>query len=292
MNIESLKDYTPLFRTLHEERYLRRDFLKKIKEIFRVNCVLSYISPVAPIDQTDPIVFEDLLYGIKERKVNSILLILHSLGGSPDVAEKIVETIRERTRKFYVVIPERAKSSATLLSLGSDKIYMLESAELGPIDPQVKIKTPSGEQWRPAQSIIDGYFAAIQIVASKGKELGIAAPLLLQMIDLPTLDFANKALQHAKAIAEKLLTTYMLKNSEKAKKVAKKLADANEFLSHGRPIRWHYAKNELGLNVSLIKRNTEKYELIWRYFLYAIKFLLEKKLNKLFENDSGVSLIF
>ncbi len=292
MSTENLKDYTPLFRTLHEERYLRKDFLNKIKKIFRVNCVLSYISPVAPINESDPIAFEDLLYGIKTKKVNSLLLILHSLGGSPDVAEKIVETIRERTKKFYVVIPERAKSSATLLSLGSDKIYMLESAELGPIDPQIKIKTPSGEQWRPAQSIIDGYFTAIQIVASKGKELGIAAPLLLQMIDLPTLDFANKALRHAKAIAEKLLATYMFKDETKAKKVAERLADANEFFSHGRPIRWHYAKNELGLNISLIKRNTEKYELVWRYFLYALRFILEKKLNKLFENDTGVSLVF
>jgi len=203
---------------------------------------LSYISPYAPIDENDPIVFEDLLYKIGSRKVNSILLILHSNGGSPDVAEKIVETIRDKARKFYIVVPERAKSSATLLSLGSDRIYMLESAELGPIDPQIRIKTPSGDQWRPAKSIIDGFNMALDIASGKWAELGPVAGILVQMIDTTTLDIAQKAINHARSIAKKLLENYMLKDPVRAEDIADRLANADEFLSHGRPIRWQYAK--------------------------------------------------
>ena len=291
MNLEDLKNYTPLFRALQEDRYLRRSYLEAIKNAFRVNGVISYISPAAPIDEIDPIAFEDLLYKIGGRKVNSVLLILHSNGGIPDVAEKIVETIRDKARKFYIVVPERAKSSATLLSLGSDRIYMLESAELGPIDPQMRIKTPSGDQWRPAKSIINGFDIALETVSKNRDKLGPAAVILLQMIDTTTLDLANKAIKHATSIAKKLLETYMLKDSEKVEDIANRLANAEEFLSHGRPIRWQYAK-EIGLKVSLVKRGTDKYELVWRYFVNSLLFLSRTKLQKLFESDTGVSLVF
>ncbi len=291
MNLEDLKNYTPLFRAQQEDRYLRRSYLEAIKAVFNVNGVISYISPTAPIDETDPIAFEDLLYKIGSRKVNSILLILHSNGGIPDIAEKIVETIRDKAKKFYIVVPERAKSSATLLSLGSDRIYMLESAELGPIDPQMRIKTPSGDQWRPAKSIINGFDIALETVSRNRDRLGPAAVILLQMIDTTTLDLANKAIGHATSIAKKLLETYMLKEPVKAKEIANRLANAEEFLSHGRPIRWQYAK-EIGLKVSLVKRGTDKYELVWRYFVNSMLFLSRTKLQKLFESDTGVSLVF
>ena len=81
------------------------------------------------------------------------------------------------------------------------------------------------------------------------------------------------------------------KDKTKAKAIAKKLADARYFLSHGRPIRWKLAK-ELGLNVVVVKRHSQKYEAVWRYFNYALTFLARKKANKLFENDRKVSLIF
>ena len=291
MNLEDLKNYTPLFRALQEERYLRRDYLQAIRDVFRVSGVISYISPSAPIDEVDPIVFEDLLYRIGSRKVNSILLILHSNGGVPDVAEKIVETIRDKARRFYIVVPERAKSSATLLSLGSDRIYMLESAELGPIDPQLKINTPSGGQWRPAQSIINGFYTALEVVSENKDKLGSVGAILLQMIDTTTLDLAKRAVDHAKAIAKKLLESYMLKDPRKAEDIATRLANAEEFLSHGRPIRWQYAK-EIGLKVALVRRGTDKYELVWRYFVNSLLFLSRTNLRKLFESDTGVSLVF
>jgi len=287
MSSENFQDYTPLYRALEEHKYLRRKFLNKIKEAFRVNGVIAYVSLNASIDDFDPIVFEDLLYDFGSKKLNSLLLILHSTGGSPDVAEKIVETIRDKVRKFYVVVPEKAKSAATLLSLGSDIIYMLEGAELGPIDPQIRMQDGS---WMPAKSIINGYITMLSF-ATEIKD-DVLKALLMQKIDPGLLDFCQKTIEHATAIAEKLLSNYMLKgNNDKARKISQRLADVDEFLSHGRPIRWKYAQ-EIGLVVRPIKRGTKKYELVWRYFTHALTFLASRNLQKLFENNNKVSLVF
>ena len=228
-----------------------------------------------------------MLYDLGKKKLKSLALILHSPGGSPDVAEKLVETIRDKSDKFYVIVPEKAKSAATLLSLGSDTIYMLEGAELGPIDPQIKLQDGN---WMPAKSIIDGYITMLSLATGvKDNEL---KALLIQKIDPVLLDFCHKTIKHATAIAEKLLSNYMLKNEkEKAKNIATRLANVEEFLSHGRPIRWKYAQ-EIGLIVKPVRRGTKKYEFVWRYFTYALTFLASRKLRKLFENNNKVSLVF
>lgn len=287
MSLEDFQNYTPLYRAIEEHKYLRRQFLNEIKKAFKVSGVIAYISPTASIDDLDPIVFEDLLYDLGKKKLKSLALILHSPGGSPDVAEKLVETIRDKSDKFYVIVPEKAKSAATLLSLGSDTIYMLEGAELGPIDPQIKLQDGN---WMPAKSIIDGYITMLSLAAGvKDNEL---KALLIQKIDPVLLDFCDKTIKHATAIAEKLLSNYMLKNEkEKAKNIAKRLANVEEFLSHGRPIRWKYAQ-EIGLIVKPVRRGTKKYEFVWRYFTHALTFLASRKLRKLFENNNKVSLVF
>lgn len=289
MHLTDLKNYTPLYRALNEDRYIRRDFLTRIKEIFKVDYVISYVSPSGQIDALDPVAFEDVLYHI-DKKVNGLLLILHSNGGDPNQAEKLVEIIRDRARRFYVVIPERAKSSATLLSLGSDKIYMLESSELGPIDPQIKVNTPQGEDWKPAHSIIEA-FEYIYDLAKKERNPSPALLLLIQSMDLTQVMFAQQAMQHAQAIAEKLLENYMLKGNKKdAHRIANTLADAKQFLSHGRPIRWKDARS-MGLKVQLVKRRTDHYEVVWRYFTHSLK-VFRKGVNKLIESSSGASLLF
>src|SRR3569833_3463782 len=66
-----------------------------------------------------------------------ILLVLHNLGGSIEAGYLISKTCKGlSTGKFVVAVPRKAKSAATLLSLGADEIHMGLISELGPIDPQ------------------------------------------------------------------------------------------------------------------------------------------------------------
>lgn len=63
-----------------------------------------------------------------------ITLIIDSLGGDAYSAYKMIKLIRSKCEKLTVVIPERAKSAATLMALGADEILMAPESELGPLD--------------------------------------------------------------------------------------------------------------------------------------------------------------
>lgn len=70
-------------------------------------------------------------------KQNDILMVLVSNGGSIEPAYLISKVCRRLSKeKFIVSIPRRAKSAATLITLGANEIHMGLLSELGPIDPQ------------------------------------------------------------------------------------------------------------------------------------------------------------
>ena len=78
-----------------------------------------------------------LLYWHLERigQVPQIDLLLYSQGGHTLSGFRIPGLIREYCKRFCVLIPYRAHSSATLVALGADEIVMTPLAELSPVDP-------------------------------------------------------------------------------------------------------------------------------------------------------------
>lgn len=63
-------------------------------------------------------------------------VFLYSRGGDVMAPYRIVRLCREFCKKLGVLIPYRAHSAATQLSLGADEIVMGRMGELTPIDPQ------------------------------------------------------------------------------------------------------------------------------------------------------------
>jgi hypothetical protein len=72
---------------------------------------------------------------IEESK--SIALLLDSPGGDAHFAYHIARLFQRRTRSFVVIIPQYAKSAATLLALGASELLFGRDAELGPLDAQI-----------------------------------------------------------------------------------------------------------------------------------------------------------
>lgn len=62
---------------------------------------------------------------------------LDSPGGDAHATYKLILDLRQRCRLLRAVIPDYAKSAATLLCLGVDTIFMAPSADLGPLDVQL-----------------------------------------------------------------------------------------------------------------------------------------------------------
>lgn len=64
-------------------------------------------------------------------------VIIASYGGSLDSAYKSILFLRRFVTDIHVYVPTQAKSAATLMAIGADKIYMSPFAELGPLDTQI-----------------------------------------------------------------------------------------------------------------------------------------------------------
>ena len=125
------------------------------------NRMIAYVArfghPHAAIATSDIVGFETLLSGLSGAEQLNVLL--HSPGGDGTVIEKLVEMCRGHLdgdqRKLRVIVPNIAKSAATVFALGADQIVMGYCSELGPIDPQVQIAVSNVMQYVSALAFVD-----------------------------------------------------------------------------------------------------------------------------------------
>lgn len=115
-----------------------QETIKKIEQK-RGSRVITYITsdrqgPVNARVAMDiiPIISGQLRKIGKQEKID---LVLYSAGGDTMVPWRLVSMIREYCDKFSVIIPYKAHSAATMISLGADEIVMSDMSELSPIDP-------------------------------------------------------------------------------------------------------------------------------------------------------------
>lgn len=64
-------------------------------------------------------------------------LILDTNGGDTSAAWRLINLIRSFCDELEVIVPTKAMSSGTIMSLGADRIVMTKQAALGPIDPSL-----------------------------------------------------------------------------------------------------------------------------------------------------------
>jgi hypothetical protein len=69
--------------------------------------------------------------------VKKMSLILDTNGGQTSAAWRLINLIRSFCDECEVIVPTKAMSAGTLMSLGADRIVMTKQAALGPIDPSL-----------------------------------------------------------------------------------------------------------------------------------------------------------
>jgi len=242
--------------------------------------------PFPEIMIQDILLFEDLLRSVAKADVG--YLIINSPGGDGNVAEKILLMCRYRFPKgFNVIVPDFAKSAAAMIALGSDKIMMGYLAELGPIDPQLRM-APLGEII-PARSFIDGLEIIRKKVTEDHDPVQMYFPMMSQ-IRPEILASCQSAIEGAREFAKRWLKGYMLKEDpEQAEKVAEWLSGGEMYKSHGKVIDFNEAKNVLKLNVERIDPNSDLWADIWELYCREINWLQQHQREgaaKLFESES------
>lgn len=284
---------TPLYRVLFSPRYDRQDQIRRIQAATNRTLVVYYSTvaraegAITPLDVPP---FEELLYDCRQDETE-LDLLLQSPGGDIDVAEKVVYLCRSRSKSFRVIVPERAKSAATLIALASDQILMSDTSELGPIDPQVTVFSPDGRPLvRPARSFLDG-LEEIKRTVTKEKGINAAYYPLLTHLDPALLDYCNKAIDRSHRFAEKWLNEGMCKGEpEKASFIADELMNVEKYGSHGMVIDQREAQR-IGLAVVYLKPHDRLWDAIWRLFASYEVLMRNEGIVKAFESER-VSIAF
>lgn len=193
--------------------------------------------------------------GIQEKRdtiaaKEPVALLIESPGGSAGFAYHIARMFQRRASDFVVLVPQYAKSAATLLALGATRLVMAPDAELGPLD--VQIFDPEREQQGSAletvQSlerlnafVLTAVDQLVPLIASRsGKKIETVTPWILSyacdfvrplLEKIDTVDFTKKSreLKEAEEYAARLMQEVY--GWSRAKQIARRLVE--KYPTHG-----------------------------------------------------------
>ena len=186
---------------------------------------------------------------------NKISLVLYTRGGSTLAAWSIVNLIRQFCKNFEVIIPLKAQSAGTLVSIGADNILMTKQAVLGPIDPSINTPlnppipgAPPNITLPISVEAINGFISlAREELKIKGnRELSTVLNHLADKVHPIVLGEVYRARDQIKMLARKLLSK-QIQDRKKLEKIISFLC--SESGSHDYTINRREARDELGLNI-------------------------------------------
>jgi len=175
--------YTPLFRAQHESRYQRQAMINAYEQTYGCRLVVM-IDQITPDSVT---YFGEILQDVTSD--DDLHLMLCSPGGDGEVAVRLVR-MAQAVCKRLIVVPEIAKSAATILALGSHEILMGMTSDLGPIDPQILLPRRG---FVSAKDLVAAVEQALQDVSQRPDTYPLHAALL-GGIDTTAVQFARSAL--------------------------------------------------------------------------------------------------
>lgn len=248
LNPDKFMDLIKIIQGAKEINDLKPTLYKHILEIAKRNGIseaynlLFLYEPNSSIEQG---MVDKIYNAIPDGNTKPILLLIHNHGGRIEPAYLISKTCKELSPKFVVTIPRKAKSAATLISLGGHEIHMGPMSELGPIDPQFA--------GLPALGISSSLESIAKIVCKYPESSPMFADFMKEKLDLRILGYFERVSESAQQYAIRLLAGKELKLT--ADEVAHKLV--YEYKDHSFVIDKEEAKDLLG---DIVKVNTNEYK--------------------------------
>lgn len=248
LNPDKFMDLIKIIQGAKEINDLKPTLYKHILEIAKRNGIsdkyhlLFLYEPNSSIEQG---MVDKIYNAIPDGNAKPILLLIHNHGGRIEPAYLISKTCKELSPKFVVTIPRKAKSAATLISLGGNEIHMGPMSELGPIDPQFA--------GLPALGISSSLESIAKIVCKYPGASVMFADFMKEKLDLRILGYFERVSESAQQYAIRLLADKQLKLT--ADEVAHKLV--YEYKDHSFVIDKEEAKELLG---DVVKVNTNEYK--------------------------------
>lgn len=184
-----------------------------------------------------------------------ISLFLYTRGGNTLAAWSIINLIRQFCDELEVIIPFKAHSAGTLMSLGANKIIMTKQATLGPIDPSLNNPlnpqipgAPPHAKAPVSVEAIKGFLelATKELKITNGHALSNILIKLSEKVHPLVLGQAYRSKEQIKMLANKLLCK-QITDKRKIQKIISFLC--SESGSHDYTINRREARDHLGLAV-------------------------------------------
>jgi hypothetical protein len=253
--------------TIRHQLYVNLE--KQFKQKVKVVALFTSFSMPVLIQDVDADMLEEVLQNTPLNGKELVLLI-NSPGGEALPAERIVNICRSYSNgKFCVIVPKMAKSAATMICLGANKIGMSRTSELGPIDPQIAIYDERGNviKYLAAHEIIESYN---ELMSKANRTRGRVDPFLQQLARYDARDIRRirSAQELSKSIAVKCLQSSVFAN-RRAKQIENRIKpflDPKYTKVHGRGI-YHDLAKKCGLNVELHDTMSEVWRIVWKLYV-------------------------
>lgn len=266
----------------------RKALIKKIQEK-RKSKVITYITSdrtnlqVAIMPDVVSILHDHILT-LPDGERSKLDLFIYSRGGASDVPWTLVSMLREYCHKgsFSVLIPYRAHSAATVISLGADEIVMTKKAELGPIDATIGNgpynPTEGNTRNRLPVSVEDvtGYFSLLdRFGCERPDEKMKGFEELTRNVHPLALGSVSRLLEETKLVGLRLLNTRAKPFTEEENhEIIRKLS--SEVYSHSHAINRTEAVKYLGLSQVKKAEDPDMEKDLWDLYLeYRDLFELE-----------------
>lgn len=188
-------DRTPLFTAHHSERYGRQQLIKRYEEDTGARLIVLIDS----IFEEGMTYLEELLFDLPGDR--PLHLLLASPGGSGETAIRMVRSMQSRCTELTILLPDMAKSAATLMCLGADRLIVGPGGDLGPVDPQFQIKG----SLVGAKDIVDAVDEAEDRITRSPDTFPLFANLLAD-VNMMLLRQARNALEQSEALVRDALS--------------------------------------------------------------------------------------
>jgi len=285
-----IREHSPSLEDLNKKRQVILAELQKVLGAPVISYMANILHPYSAMYQPDvDIIANFAQYYSKETK--RIYLIIESPGGDINVAVKIVKMLRAAFPEgFSVIVPNIAKSAATMLVLGADEVIMGPSSELGPIDPQIIVFTGIPQQ---PFAVISARFIVRFVEKVKREILGSPNLInayypLLQQLRPDLIEMAEEAIEMSKEYARELLKQGLMKSASdnEINEVVDYLSGEKHPTLHDSPITYDKVRN-LGLNVIYWDQNDPRWVKVLEYY-FRVKafFQVNPNVTKIFETPN------
>ena len=252
---------TPLFIAQHSERYGRQDLVRRYQDLTGANLIVM-IDQIFPDNMT---YLEELLHPLDSSK--PLHLMLASPGGDGETAIRIVRSLQARCTELTILLPDMAKSAATILCLGADKIVFGPGGDLGPVDPQMRY--PNGTL-ASAKELVEAVDEAEKRITANPETYPLFANLLAE-VTMIMVEQARYALARSGALVKESLGAATGRTAEDVQALAEALQQPliEEPTSHSAVIGVDAAKS-FGLPAEAANPDSDEWAIIWslwtRYF--------------------------